>query len=171
MDQEDEIEQSSDVFEFTAEKKIEYSNTKTGDFDETFTVYLRAPSYREKTYALKLQQHIYRAFAKAAEQRSDHQTDEAEQADGADQAEEEDEKMNGQRVMVLLSMFGDTEAVSTLFEGLVTKVGELETGVPLLAKHWRMLSLQDHRRMCGEYIANFIMPLVLSEMKGAFSES
>lgn len=161
MDQQassDEQEQIKIPEEITYELSSALKFSVAGDFDESFMIVMKAPTYKEKEFATKLKQLIYRAFAEA--QRG--ATSEDDDKKGA----AEDEEINASRVMVLMGMFGDWLSMQTVFEKMVTKVATVE-GVELLPKHWREISIRDQERMCAEYVANFIMPLIMSEMKTA----
>lgn len=147
---------------FTLSEKIEFANREIGDTDQGFEITMRAPTYRDIQQTTALSQHVYRAIASAMDARAGNAQAAAQQA-----ANDAANEVTGAEMLMMLSMHGDMRAILQDFEALALRVCSWNDKTPVLKRHLEDMSIDDFRKMLGEYLGFFIVPSVLSEMERA----
>lgn len=149
---------------FQLENKIRFANLESGEEDETFEIFFKAPDWNCRKQMFKVKAHVERSFIKMA-------TDLANLGDEADKKSDDDDGMDGSLVMTMLAAgSGDLEKVFDDFTALAAKVGRFNDNTPLKPEHIERMGLDEAMRLCGEYIGFFIAPSVLSTTKKSGSE-
>ena len=153
----------SDTYEFELKSPLKFANTKIGAEDETFSIFMRAPTYREMDQAIKMEQHLYKCFANVQAQRAGKERAEKPNTD-------DDDQMSASEIIAFLGMYGDLDQALKDFEKLAMKVCAVSDNIDLKEKHYRSLPISEIKRMCGEYMSFFIAPSVISEMMAGISD-
>lgn len=149
---------------FSLPDRIKFANLETGEDDETFEIFFKAPDWGSRKQMFKVKAHVERAFVKMASELSDLADD--------DDKKDDSEHMDGALVMTMLAAgSGDLEKVFDDFTALAVKVGRFNDKTPLLPAHIERMGINEAMRLCGEYIGFFVMPSVLSTTKKSGSDS
>lgn len=145
---------------FQLENKLDFANLETGAEDQTMEIVLKAPSYQNQKQYFRVYQHLSAALVTMSNRMA------ATQAPRARQAESDDEAMDGEAVVMILSSGCDDFArVIEDFGALALTVGFLNEKTPLKPKHLDAMGPNEVIRMCGEYVAFFVAPSLLSRTK------
>lgn len=149
---------------FELKDKVRFANLESGEDDETFEIFFKAPDWNSRKQMFKVKAHVERSFVKMASELS-------EMADDSDGKDDSDH-MDGALVMTMLAAgSGDLEKVFDDFNALAVKVGRFNEKTPLKPEHLERIGIDEAMRLCGEYIGFFVMPSVLSTTKKSGSGS
>lgn len=148
---------------FELRDKLTFANLETGEDDETMEILLRAPTFDDRCQYARIHSHAANAFVSMAGK-----------LEGSAEGTSKDvstESIGGEAVLAILSAGSrDFDKVLEDFVNLAVRVGRLNDKTPLVEKHLRDIGVDALMRMCGEYIAFFVMPSLLSMTSRAGSE-
>jgi len=140
------MEQKEMLFQLS--DKIQYS--KAGEFPETATIQINAPSMEVFDEASELSQMVMASMIDASKniQVSSKEVD------------PEDAKIDAEAVKALLMSARNVKMsdVRKCFDALVLKSATFDGEVKITETTLKKLSMADYTRMVCEYIANFIIP-------------
>ena len=145
------------VYVYDLAKEIEYS--RDGDFVKTAIFEFKAPSMSCFKEASRLSQLVMRALidAQGAIKQDDSVTQEQ---------LEQTMDLDAVRMLLFMSKSVDFENVAEVFKDLAIKVGTTDGKTPLTKTLFEKLDIDDFIGVICGYVANFTMPLLLSN-KGA----
>ncbi len=148
---EDSIEKGYFTFHLGEEEVLEYS--KGGDFLTTETIEFRTPGMDEFKEASKLSQLVMGAVMDAGNR--------------SDRPEEEGPEIDAEAVKVILFVSQDITFVDVAvqFNLLAVKVGITDGEEKLTTNLIKKLKQETYTRMVCEYIANFILPSLMPELR------
>lgn len=136
---------------YNLSQKLQYS--VKGEFEDTASIELLAPSYETMSHALKLSQFLMRAIMAQANSLKGDNTPE-----GAEDADIDSKAIN---TLLLASDISMAEVVSS-FQELAYKIGYLDSDkrVRLKEAHFAKMKISDIIQMTCEYMAAFSVPSV-----------
>ncbi len=145
---------------YQLDNKVEFANLESGEPDKTMEIFLRAPSYEAQRLYFKIYQHFSAALMHMSQNRPEGQER------SSRRSSKQEEEMDGDTALMILSSGkGDLSKVVEDFSELALAVGFFNGKTPLLDKHLAALGPNEILGMCGEYIAFFIAPSLLSKTK------
>lgn len=145
---------------YQLDNKLEFANLQSGEPDASMEVFLKAPSYDAQKQYFKVYQHFSAAMMHMAQNRPEGQERPVRRAKA------QDEEMDGDTAMMIISSGrADLARVVEDFSELALSVGYLNEKTPLLDKHLVAVGPDELLRMCGEYLAFFVAPSLLSKTK------
>lgn len=145
---------------FQLQNRLSFANLETGSDDETMEITLRAPSYENQKQYFRVYQHLSSALVVMSGKMT---ADQRKRGRGSKAAED---TMDGDgAVMILSSGCDDFSRVIEDFSELALHVGFLNDKSPLKPKHLESMGPNEVIRMCGEYVAFFVAPSLLSQTR------
>lgn len=142
---------------FELRDKLPFANLELGADDETMEISLRAPNYEgSRQPYFRMYRHLSAAILALSR-------DEASKKRPRE-SRNDDQDMDGETAIMIISAYSDDfSQVIEDFTDLALRVGFLNDKTPLLEKHLGLIGPNEIIRMCGEYVAFFIAPSLLSQ--------